>query len=150
MKNTIDYVQAIYALIGEAWPGVPEWDKDYYTIKDTDRPCYIVEIGKQNEGYLTSGYMEQAVDVTIYYFAAKRYIGYADLLTRKAEIAQRLVGALEIEGKFICHIDEVEFDIDRDDMTLAAMFELYAVQPIPEGEGEYMEELDYNDTEYEE
>lgn len=141
MKDSVDLLKGFYDLLRKRWPNIKMLDKDYEHIKDEDRPCIILEFDDLSDGYLTNQYLEQNTTIHLYYFAKERQKGYVELLKKQKELTEVLLKPLALAEGFVVTVYGVDYDIDRDDMVLMAIFDTYTVQELPENEGEPMEEL---------
>lgn len=142
MKNSIDYLKSLNELVRKIWPDVPVWDKDYDYIRDEDRPCFVMEFDDQSEGYLTQDYRMQSMTVSLFYFAPKRHKGYAELLKHKAALSDALLQPVKVDEGFVIYTTDIDYEIDRDDMVLTAMFDIQTVQDYAAERDEALEVME--------
>lgn len=149
MIDTQELVASVYGTLGEAFPGIPLWDKDLDKIKDNEKPCYVVELGEINDYLFNGSYVAEDVEITVFYFEESRNEGYAKLLKKKKELFKALSSPHFIDG-FGWEAIGVDFDISREDMVLSCLFTVNMIQDATEereADLEPMEELDYNEEE---
>ena len=119
-----------------------------YPVKEVDiekeipRPCLVVEAEGITDGNLTNSFYEETIGLVIYYFAQRREKGYAELLRCHDDLQKILREPLQVTDGFIVSIGDIEYDINKGDMALIAMFDIYTVQQPREPEGDIMEELE--------
>lgn len=120
-----------------------------YPIKDVDitkeipRPCLVIEAEELKSGSVTQFLREETNGLIVYYFAQRRETGYAELLRLKNDLQDILLEPLEIAEGFYITAGELDAEINKSDMALAARFETYMVQEVHPESGELMEELDW-------
>lgn len=149
MVDTLDLVKSVYETLGETFPNVPLWDKDLDKIKDTEKPCYVVDVDDMSEYLFNGSYIGNNATVTIFYFGDTRVSGWANLLKQKKELFKMLSVPHDIDGlKWMA--TNVDFAIDKDDMVLSAIFDITLIQDATyerEASLEPMEELEYDEEE---
>lgn len=145
MLDTIEMLQSVYGTLRASFPGISLWDKDVDKIKDTEKPCFVVEADNMTDGMFNSSWNEQNDTIAVYYLHDDRNNGYAELLRIKKRLTKALTAPHNVDG-FVWSADNIDYAISRDDMALTALFDLYAVQePEDNDDGEAMEELEYRE-----
>lgn len=151
MIRTEDILQALYGVLRSAFPGIWLWDQENEKIAEKDRPCFVVEFDDMTSSKLTWALMDESIEATIYYFHSSRNKGYAELLKMKSQLTELFFRTIEVKEHFYISIDNIDFDIDKQDMVLSALFNIYSVQSVPEDDGDYqnMEELEWRNDAWE-
>lgn len=91
------------------------------------RPCFYIDINGIKDSAI--GCFEQEdIAITIYYFCKSMEKGYLELLKAQNKIKKLLCGRIHIQDDFYIVPNEIDYDINRKDMTLQATFSVVTIQ----------------------
>lgn len=125
--TVIDIISAISNTIRSM--GYPLKDVDI--TKEIPRPCLVVEADNITDNKTATGLAGEQISLSVYYFAQRREKGYLELLKCQKDIKAHLSKPLKITAGFYVTIDDMEFIVNKSDMSLIATFEIYTAQDIP-------------------
>ena len=139
MKSIKDVAKAVNQVIAEAFPGVSIKSTDI--DKDVKKPCFFTEYDMTRDG--TPDFIHDYGKVIILYFPRDSRKNRLELMEAQSKLAEAFFCRLKVDETFYIPINELEFDISNDVLTLEFEIEMYQ---RPEKEpGILMEEIGINE-----
>ncbi|MFL0251254.1 DUF6838 family protein [Clostridium neuense] len=114
--------------------------------EEIKRPCFYIDFFKNKTGKFNASNKERTLTTKLYYFATNIRKCKLELMEIQDLLENMFLEGLKVNDNFIVNIDDgIEFDIDKQNGFLAATFDLYTVEEIPEDESiPYMDSLQIN------
>ncbi len=139
MKDIKDVARAVNRELADAFPGVEIKSTDI--DKNVKKPCFFTEYDLARDG--TPDFIHDYGKVTIFYFPSDSRKNRLELMETQSKLAETFFSRLKVDESFYIPIDELEFDISNDVLTLEFEIEMY--QRPEEEPGIMMEEISINE-----
>lgn len=146
MLSVIDIIKALTILVETRFPSYPVVDMD--ATEGFPRPSYFIGIDEVRGENVTSHYVRETADLSIYFLEEDVYSGFLKLLEMKNALLELLNEPLPLkddDGKTLCHVvfNNVDVTVNKDDKSLICTMtsELIQERPNKEADLPYIEEL---------
>lgn len=149
MLSVIDIIRSLTVLLREnfQYPTV-----DYDVEEGFPRPCYFIDVDSVTGSNITSRYVQEESQLTVYFFEEDNYKGFLKLLQMKDSLLELFAKPLEVEkDSLLAHVlfDDVSVDVSKVDKVLSCTMSTVLIQERDEeyvgSTSDYdMEELDVN------
>ena len=136
MKTLKDIAAAVTRTLKENTEGVPVNSTDI--DKNTKRPCFYVEYDFSRDG--KPDFVHDYGKVTIFYFPSDERNCRMEIMDMQGKLSETFFNELRVDEAFCIPINELEFDISDDVLTLE--FELEMFQSPDEDINPAMETLE--------
>lgn len=149
MLSVIDVIKALSILIEYRFPSYPVMDMD--ATEGFPRPSYFIDIDEVRGENVTSHYVRETADLSLYFLEENVYQGFLKLLEMKNELLELLNEPLPLRddnGNVLCHVvfNNLDVTVNKDDKSLVCTMTSELIQERVDREADlpYIEDLETN------
>ena len=146
MLSVIDIIRALTLLVESRFPSYPVVDMD--VTEGFPRPSYFIGIDEVRGENVTSHYIRETADLSLYFLEEDVYTGFLKLLEMKNELLELLNEPLPLTddgGNVLCHVvfNNVDVTVNKDDKSLICNMTSELIQERPNREADlpYIQDL---------
>lgn len=147
MLSVIDIIRALTLLVESRFPSYPVVDMD--VTEGFPRPSYFIGIDEVRGENVTSHYVRETADLSLYFLEEDVYSGFLKLLEMKNALLELLNEPLPLtdeQGNVLCHVvfNNVDVTVNKDDKSLICTMTSELIQERPDKEADLpvIEELE--------
>lgn len=149
MLSVIDVIKALTLLVESEFPSYPVTDMD--VTEGFPRPSYFIGIDEVRGENVTSHYVRETADLSLYFIEENIYQGFLKLLEMKNRLLELLNEPLPLrddDGYVLCHVvfNDVSVTVNQDDKSLICTMTSELIQERADREADlpYIEDLETN------
>lgn len=140
MLSVIDVIKSLTLLIETNFSDYPVNDRDLN--EGFDRPSYFIDVDDVDASNVTSHYVRETANLSVYFFAEDIYKGFLNLLQVKKTLLELLNKPLKlmVDEKVVAHVvfNDVNVTVNKADKALIATMSYELVQERQIDTGDYL------------
>ena len=147
MLSVIDVIKALTLLVESNFPSYPVNDRDL--VEGFNRPSYFIDVDEVRGENVTSDFVKETADLSLFFFEEDIYSGFLKLLEMKNELLELLGKPLALtdeNGNVVAHVvfNDVSVTISKADKALTCVMTSELIQKRADNEADlpYIEEIE--------
>ncbi|KZL93554.1 phage tail terminator family protein [Clostridium magnum] len=144
--NKAVVIQVTQGLINTTFKNVKFTSTDI--TENLTRPSFFIDFENNKTGLMNAFNKERNVELKLFYFSKTRKNNKLELMDMQEQLENIFLKYIKVNDDFYIPINNIDFDVVKEQGYLLATIELYTLELLPEdsqndsGSGEMIEELD--------